>query len=326
MFQLLLFMILSASPPGMVWISGGEFTMGSDKLDTKLDERPAHRVKVDGFWMDETPVTNRQFQEFVEKTGYVTVAEIAPTLEEIMAQVPPGTPEPSSELLVAGALVFNPPKEKVPLSSCMAWWEWTKGADWRHPEGPGTSIIGKEDHPVVHVAWVDANAYAKWANKRLPTEAEWEYAAKAGRENALYVWGDEEFDEKTPQANLWQGEFPHKSEKPAGTTPVKAFSKNPWGLYDMAGNVWQWCSDCYRPDYYKTLKAGGLAVNPKGPLTSFDPEEPYATKYVQRGGSYLCHKSYCKGYRITARMKTAHDTGMSHSGFRCVLGEAGTRE
>lgn len=308
-------------PEGMVWIPGGEFTMGSENNDSKKDEKPRHQVKVDGFWMDATPVTNRQFKEFVEATGYVTTAEKAPTLEEIMAQVPPGTPPPSPELLVAASLVFKPSKGPVSLHSNRAWWEWKTGANWKHPLGPDSTIEGKEDYPVVQVTWFDAIAYAKWAGKRLPTEAEWEFAAYGGNNDFVYVWGNDEFSEENPQANIWQGDFPYKSTKPngyMGTTSVKTYKPNPYGLYDMSGNVWQWCSDLYNVSYYAEESKKKLSINPMGPKTSFDPEEPFATKHVHRGGSFLCHRSYCKGYRIAARMKTCPDTSLNHLGFRCV--------
>lgn len=308
-------------PAGMVWIPGGEFTMGSDNADSRKDEKPPHKVKVDGFWMDETPVTNRQFKEFVDATGYVTTAEKPPTLEEIMSQVPPGTPPPPKELLVAASLVFKPTSGPVSLKSNRAWWEWKPGADWKHPLGPESTIEDKMDHPVVQMSWYDAVAYAEWAGKRLPTEAEWEFAAYGGKKDSLYVWGNEEFSEENPQINIWQGEFPYKSTKPnnyMGTTEVKKYRPNGYGLYDMAGNAWQWCTDLYHVSHYADEAKKEVSVNPKGPKTSFDPDEPYAEKHVHRGGSFLCHHSYCKGYRITARMKTCPDTSLNHLGFRCV--------
>ena len=296
--------------------------MGSDSADSRRDEKPRHRVKVEGVWMDATPVTNRQFKEFVDATGYVTTAEKAPSLDEIMAQVPPGTPPPPPEALVPASLVFKGSSGPVPLHNHFIWWEWKPGADWRHPMGPDSSIEGKEDHPVVQVSWYDAKAYAEWAHKRLPTEAEWEFAAYGGQNDITFVWGNQSFSEEEPQANIWQGNFPYQSTKPhgyAGTTAVKTFKANPYGLYDMCGNAWQWCSDLYHVSYYQQEKDKGLSVNPTGPLTSYDPDEPYATKHVHRGGSFLCHDSYCKGYRISARMKTCPDTSLNHLGFRCVM-------
>lgn len=313
---------IASSPKGMAWIPGGMFTMGSDNGDSKADEKPVHSVMVRGFWIDITPVTNRQFKEFVDATGYITTAEKAPTLEEIMSQVPPGTPPPPPELLVAASLVFKPTAGPVPLNSNRLWWEWKEGANWKHPLGPGSDLVGKEEHPVVQISWFDAKAYADWAGKRLPTEAEWEYAARGGQKDTSYVWGNEEFSEEKPQANIWQGVFPYKSEKPQGamgTTPVKTFQPNPYGLYDMSGNVWQWCSDLYHASHYKDEAEKAVSIDPIGPKTSLDPDEPYATKHVHRGGSFLCHKSYCKGYRIAARMKTCPDTSLNHLGFRCVM-------
>lgn len=310
-----------ASPSGMLWISGGEFTMGTNAEYGNLDEKPAHKVRVDGFWMDATPVTNAQFKEFVDATGYVTTAEKAPSIEEIMSQVPPGTPPPSADLLVPASLVFKASKGPVPLNNATLWWEWKPGANWRHPLGPESSIVGKEDHPVVHVSWFDAEAYAKWAGKRLPTEAEWEYAARGRRDNVMYAWGNDEFSEAYPQCNIWQGTFPYKSTKQNGyygTTAVRTFAPNFCGLYDMAGNVWQWCSDNYHAFHYQEEAKSECSLNPQGPKESYDPQEPFAAKRIQRGGSFLCHESYCKGYRVTARMKTAPDTSLNHSGFRCV--------
>lgn len=271
--------------------------------------------------MDVHPVTNRQFKEFVEKTGYITTAEKAPTLEEIMAQVPPGTPQPPPEVLIPASLVFKAAKGPVPLSNHLTWWEWKGGANWKQPTGPGSSIEDKQDHPVVHISWFDATAYAEWAGKRLPTEAEWEYAARGGQKDTVYVWGNEEFSEECPQANIWQGAFPYNSTKEngyVGTTPVKTYQANAYGLYDMAGNVWQWCSDLYHVSYYEEAASQGLSTNPTGPKTCLDPREPNAIKRVHRGGSFLCHDSYCKGYRISARMKTCPDTSLNHLGFRCV--------
>ncbi len=308
-------------PSGMVIVSGCEFMMGSTDPANRKDQRPAHRVQVDSFYMDQTPVTNRQFLQFVEATGYVTTAERAPTMDEIMSQVAPGTPKPDPALLVASSLVFKPTPGPVPLHNPYVWWDWKAGANWRHPQGPSSTIDGIEDHPVVHISWYDANAYAKWAGKRLPTEAEWECAARAGRQSIRYVWGDEEFSEEKPQCNIWQGSFPYKSTKQNaqfGTTAVKTYRPNPYGLYDMAGNVWEWCADLYNANYYEEEAKKPLSINPKGPAKSYDPDEPYATKYVMRGGSFLCHPSYCVGYEISARMKTNPDTSLNHLGFRCA--------
>jgi sulfatase modifying factor 1 len=307
-------------PSGMVWIPGGEFTMGTDNPDFSSHEHPAHRVRVDGFWMDETDVTNAQFRRFVEATGYVTTAEKVPTEEEIMKYAIPGTSPPKKEDLVAGSIVFVAPDHPVDLRDVGQWQKWTPGADWRHPQGPGSSIEGLDDHPVVHVSWFDAEAYAKWAGKRLPTEAEWEFAARGGLEKKKYVWGDEPFSDDHPQCNVFQGHFPdHNTENDgyARTSPVKAFKPNGYGLYDMAGNVWQWCDDWYLPDAYKDTGGRTVSVNPKGPQHSFDPSERPQER-VQRGGSFLCCVGYCFNYRPSARLGCTPDTGMSHLGFRCV--------
>ncbi|RDV15466.1 formylglycine-generating enzyme family protein [Pontibacter diazotrophicus] len=308
------------SQEGMVKIEGGEFVMGSSDNEGRTDEFPRHTVKVKSFWMDATEVTNAQFTAFVQATGYVTTAEKAPDWEELKKQLPPGTPKPDESLLVAASLVFTPTAYPVALSDASQWWSWEKGANWRQPEGAGSSIEGRESYPVVHISWDDANAYAKWAGKRLPTEAEWEYAARAGMKDQPYTWGKEPVAQGKPKANTWQGSFPYKNtswDTFEGLAPVQSFAPNAYGLYDMAGNVWEWCSDWYRPDYYRQLE-GKATANPQGPNDSYDPDEPTIPKRVTRGGSFLCNDSYCSGYRVSARMKSAPDTGLQNTGFRCV--------
>jgi formylglycine-generating enzyme required for sulfatase activity len=309
-------------PAGMVWIPGGEFIMGSDAESARPEERPAHRVRVDGFWIDRTEVTNAQFRAFVEATGYVTTAEKPPKLEEIMSQVPPGTPPPPPEKLVPGSMVFTPPRGEVDLRDFWRWWTWTPGADWRHPEGPGSSIEGRDDHPVVHVSWDDANAYAGWAGKRLPTEAEWEFAARGGLDRKPYTWGDQPPTDSRVFANIWQGEFPHSNTAQdgyTGTSPVKSFPSNGYGLYDMAGNVWEWCADWFDRDLYRRRAGSGVIINPTGPEVSSDPTRPFERLRAERGGSFLCNDSYCSRYRPSARHGNSPDTGMSHVGFRCAM-------
>ncbi|MBX6313325.1 MAG: formylglycine-generating enzyme family protein [Isosphaeraceae bacterium] len=296
----------------MVWIPGGTFLMGCDDPDM-VDARPWHEVTLDGFWMDQTEVTNEQFAKFVAATGYITTAERALDPKDY-----PGVP---TEQLKPSGIVFSPPSQPVPLDNHLQWWRMVPGADWRHPEGPESSIEGREKHPVVHVSWEDAAAYAQWAGKRLPTEAEWEYAARGGLERKHFVWGDELKPEGKWMANIWQGHFPVENKAEDGysrTAPVGSFPPNGFGLYDMAGNVWEWCADWYQPDYYKWSPK----VNPQGPETSHDPMEPGIPKRVNRGGSFLCSDMYCKRYDPGGRGKGAPDSGASHIGFRCVLSPA----
>lgn len=309
------------APDGMIWIPGGEFTMGTDAKIGWPEEKPAHRVRVDGFWMDDTEVTNAAFQAFVTATGYVTTAEKAPSVEEILAQSPPGTPPPPPEDLVPGSLVFSPPAADIDLQNFSQWWKWTPGANWRHPEGPNSDIDDRDPHPVVHVSWDDAMAYAKWAGKRLPTEAEWEFAARGGAEGQTYTWGDKPPSKAVFMANIWQGEFPRRNTAEdgyTGTAQVRSFPPNGYGLSDMAGNVWEWCGDWYDRGLYGSRAGGPVVVNPQGPERSYDPSRPFQPQRVQRGGSYLCNDSYCSRYRPSARHGGAPDTGMSHVGFRCA--------
>jgi formylglycine-generating enzyme required for sulfatase activity len=312
-------------PPGMAWIKGGEFTMGTDSELGWPDEKPAHRVRVDGFWIDETEVTNAQFRAFVEATGYVTTAEKPPDLDEIMSQLPPGTPPPDEAQLVPGSLVFSPPEGEVDLRDFSQWWRWVPGANWRHPRGVDSDITGRDDHPVVHVSWDDAIAYAAWAGKRLPTEAEWEIAARGGLDNCLYAWGDDAPSEKNVRANLWQGDFPRANSTLDGyyaTAPVRTYPPNAFGLYDVAGNVWEWCSDWYDRELYQRRAGFDLTNNPAGPEKPHDPHRPFTPQRVQKGGSFLCNDSYCSRYRPSARHGASPDTGMSHVGFRCAMSAA----
>lgn len=312
------------APEGMAWIPGGEFSMGAadpaglDLNDVGMqatdDARPIHRVFVDGFWMDTTEVTNEQFARFVQATGYVTVAERTPRAEDFPGALP--------ENLTAGSIVFSAPDHAVPLNDQFQWWSYVKAANWRHPLGPTSDLTNRERHPVVHVAYEDAMAYARWAGKRLPTEAEWEFAARGGLAGKPYVWGDELRPGGRWMANTHQGHFPnHDSgeDRFFGAGPVAQFPANGYGLHDVAGNVWEWASDWYRPDYYADLAAAsGVARNPQGPDASFDPGEPTARKRVHRGGSFLCTEQYCSRYMVGTRGKGEVSTGTNHLGFRCV--------
>ncbi len=308
-------------PSGMVYIPGGRFSMGMPNPvgmtgggnGVMEDCRPIHRVEVNPYFMDDHEVTNAEFAAFVKATGYVTLAEKAPTREEF--------PDALPEMLVAGSVVFTPPAKPVSLNDHLQWWSYVKGANWRRPEGGESSIKGRENHPVVHIAWEDAVAYAKWAGKRLPTEAEWEFAARGGLTGNLYAWGNSFLPGGKQMANTFQGHFPDKNSNEdgfAGTAPVKQYSPNGFGLYDMAGNVWEWCADWYRNDYYQSLAEKNPAVNPQGPPDSHDPAEPGVAKKVHRGGSFLCNDQYCTRYMVGTRGKGDWRTGTNHLGFRCV--------
>lgn len=315
---------LDASPSSaMVWIPGGEFTMGTDDVRSFANERPAHQVWVDGFWMDEHDVTNAEFARFVKATGYITVAERTPDWEGLKKQLPRGTPKPDAELLVPGSMVFVGSNGPVDLRDMKHWWRWVPGANWQHPEGPQSDLKGREDHPVVQVAWEDAEVYARWAGKYLPTEAEWEFAARGGLAGKRYAWGDEFRPAGKWMANIWTGEFPFKNTAEdgyTGTSPVKSFRPNGYGLYDMGGNVWNWVSDWYWPDAYAHAPHEGCSANPAGPKTSWSPGDSRQTEErVVKGGSFLCNPSYCESYRPSARRGTPADTGMSHIGFRCAM-------
>jgi formylglycine-generating enzyme required for sulfatase activity len=291
-----------AAPAGMVWVPGGEFSMGAADVepnaseacgDPLADAQPVHSVYVDGFWMDATEVTNEAFAKFVRATAYVTVAERTPTEEEF--------PTAPKENLIAGSLVFAPPSHPVPLISHYRWWSYLKGASWRHPAGPTSDLKGHAHDPVVQVSYDDALAYAQWAHKRLPTEAEFEFAARGGLSGARYAWGDEVRPDGRWMANLFEGHFPDRDTGEdgwPGIAPVASFPPNGYGLYDMAGNVWEWVSDWYRSDYYETFDRSRASRNPRGPDDSHDPGEPGVAKRVQRGGSFLCTSEYCTRYLV----------------------------
>ena len=309
------------NPEGMVWIPGGTFSMGGDNNQARQDEFPKHNVKLDGFFMDVTEVTNAQFAKFVAATGYITTAEKDINWEDLKKQLPSDTSKPEDEILKAASLVFVPTESEVSLQDYSQWWSWSHGANWKHPKGIESDIVGKENLPVVHISWDDANAYCQWAGKRLPTEAEWEFAARGGLEKNTYVWGNDSVVDEKKQCNYWQGIFPYKNDVTDGffgSAPVKSFSPNGYGLYDMAGNVWEWCADNYNYNYYDEFEKVQITNNPKGPLKSYDPDEPLVAKKVMRGGSFLCNESYCSGYRVSARMKSSPDSSMEHLGFRCV--------
>ncbi|WP_206028426.1 formylglycine-generating enzyme family protein [Thalassoroseus pseudoceratinae] len=309
----------SETPPGMVWIPGGEFVMGTN--NGKPDEGPAHTVELDGFWMDQYEVTNREFAKFVEATGYLTTSEREPELLSIKDDSPLKNVEIRPDMNLPGSVCLNTKFQTGdydPKKGAYSWWSYIPGANWRHPSGPDSSIEDRMDHPVVHVSWPDAVAYCEWAGKRLPTEAEWEYAARGTLSEKIYPWGNERNPDGKWLHNIWQGDFPITNSADDGfesTAPVGTFPPNTVGLYDMSGNVWEWCADFYTPNYYSRSPRR----NPMGPIESYDPQEPDIIKRVQRGGSFMCSDQYCIGYRNSARMKGEADTGAFHTGFRCVL-------
>ena len=323
---------LAKDTSGMVKIPGGIFEMGGDAPagfenmpNTALaqgDELPKHPVQVSGFWMDTHEVTNAQFEAFVKATDYITVAERPVDWEELKKQLPPGTPKPPEENLLPASLVFSYASKGASRENLGNWWSLQPEVSWKQPKGPGSSIKGKENHPVIHVSWYDAQAYAKWAGKRLPTEAEWEYAMRGGLKNAMYPWGNEKTSQSRHNANHLQGEFPYSNTIDDGferTAPVKSFPPNGYGLYDMAGNVWEWTNDWYSAIYYLKLKEQNeIALNPLGPSSSFEAYGSFEKRKAIRGGSFLCHDDWCSGYRNARRMRNTPDTSMEHVGFRCV--------
>ncbi|WP_233530653.1 formylglycine-generating enzyme family protein [Gelidibacter salicanalis] len=311
------------TPEGMVWVIGKTFIQGAKKEDKyAMDrEKPAHQVTVDGFFIDIIEVTNKQFKTFVDATDYITIAERPVNWEEMKKDVPEGTPKPHDSILQPGSLIFNKAVNKVAnMNNYAQWWRWQIGANWKHPEGPESSIKEKDNYPVVHIAFEDALAYCKWANRRLPTEAEWESAAQGTAVDAIYTWGNnpEVLDEK---ANTWQGVFPVKNESKDGfelIAPVKSYPPNSIGIYDMLGNVWEITSDLFNVDYYKELDVTKEHVNPIGADQGKSPNNPYQQEHIIKGGSFLCHASYCASFRISGKMGMSPDSGSDHTGFRTV--------
>ena len=315
---------ISFPPPnGMVWVEGKSYTKGA-KIDDQysmMREKPSHNVYVDGFFIDITEVTNKQFKKFAAETGYITIAERKIDWEEMKKNLPPGTPKPHDSILQPGSLIFNEDvKEVVGMDNYFQWWKWQIGANWRTPKGPGSSIENKENFPVVHIAYEDALAYCQWANRRLPTEAEWESAAQGNFKNAIYTWGDN-VDLLDSNANTWQGNFPVVNEGSDGfkmIAPVKSYPANSIGVYDMIGNVWEITDDLFNINYYRELDSSTELNNPKGASSCYNPSNPFETQHVMKGGSFLCHDSYCASYRISARMGVSIDSGSDHTGFRTI--------
>lgn len=306
----------------MAYIPEGIFTMGASKPYMALKrELPQHQVKINAFYMDIHEVTNAQFSDFVKETNYKTIAEQEINWDLLKKQLPKNTPKPNDDFLEAGSMVFVSNNEIYNFIDISQWWRWIKGANWRHPKGPGSNIVGKENEPVIHICYKDALAYAAWCGKRLPTEAEWEWAARGGLKNKIYPWGNLSVEKGKPKCNYWTGVFPTKNTKEDGfdgVAPVMQYKPNGYGLFDMAGNVWEICEDWYDENYYSSLDLSEIQDNPKGPKTWNYPLEPMDPKRVIRGGSFLCNDSYCSSYRVSARMPYSQNTGMSHTGFRCV--------
>lgn len=311
------------TPDGMVWVEGKSYTKGAKQNDdyAMMREKPSHEVYIDGFYIDITEVTNNQFQKFVNETGYLTIAERQIDWDEMKKSLPPGTPKPHDSILQPGSLIFNDQIKTVEnMQNYFQWWRWQKGANWKAPKGPGSSIENKGSYPVVHIAYEDAKAYCEWANRRLPTEAEWESAAQGNYENAVFPWGDN-VNLLNSNANTWQGDFPVKNESIDGyemIAPVKSFPANSIGIFDMVGNVWEITGDLFNLNYYSEISSETELKNLKGASSCYNPSNPYEIQYVMKGGSFLCHDSYCASYRISARMGVSVGSGSDHTGFRTV--------
>tara|TARA_B100000963_G_scaffold341798_1_gene341912 strand:- start:228 stop:1280 length:1053 start_codon:yes stop_codon:yes gene_type:complete len=312
------------TPDGMVWVEGKSYTKGAKQNDgyAMIREKPSHEVYIDGFYIDITEVTNNQFQKFVNETGYLTIAEREIDWDDIKKSLPPGTPKPHDSILQPGSLIFNDQIKTVDnMENYFQWWRWQIGANWKAPKGPGSNIENKGDFPVVHIAYEDAIAYCDWANRRLPTEAEWESAAQGNYKNAVFTWGDK-VDLLNLNANTWQGDFPLKNEAKDGfemIAPVRSFPPNSIGIFDMIGNVWEITDDLFNVNYYSELSTKSELKNIKGASTCYNPSNPYEKQHVMKGGSFLCHDSYCASYRISARMGVSIGSGSDHTGFRTVV-------
>jgi formylglycine-generating enzyme required for sulfatase activity len=311
------------TPKGMVWVTSKTFLKGAKASDkfAMAREKPAHIVRVDGFYIDETEVTNKQFKKFIEGTNYKTIAERPIDWTEMQKQLPKGTPKPHDSILKPGSLIFNKSVNAVvSMNNYQQWWTWKIGANWQHPEGPDSNIDGKDEYPVVHIAMEDALAYCKWANRRLPTEAEWESAAQGNNDSTIFTWGNDS-SVLNSNANTWQGIFPVKNDSKDGfeyVSQIKSYPANSIGIYDMLGNVWELTSDLFNVNYYNEIDISKPLLNPTGATKSYSPSNPYQIENVMKGGSFLCHESYCASFRISAKMGVAQDSGSDHMGFRTV--------